>query len=829
MMAQWHQCKAKSREALLLFRLGDFYEAFYEDAHTLAKELELTLTQRQGIPMSGIPSQTIENYLEKLVAKGYLVAVAEQVEDARFAKGIVKRAITRIVSPATHLQSSLIKEKSNNYFASLAQVNRGHGLCLIDLTTGEASVTEVEEITHLFDELMRRTPSEILISTSFYRKNKEAVQHLKDAFPLRVNVKEDYCFDHQSAYKWLTSHFQVHTLDGLGLKGMVSAINAAGALFAYLVDDLHLQLSHIRSLKPDPLSSYMSIDHTTQRNLDLPLLEIHLDRTETPMGGRLLKRWFTHPLLSQTEIEKRQTAIEELIPHADKILQVLKPIRDLERLIMRTKTANLGPRDLLALAYSLEQIPRVNEEIKPFHTITDLSHVAQKIKLAIVETAPLRLTEGGIFKPGYHSELDELRTLKENSQAWLAGYQTQLRDELDIKTLKVSYTRAFGYFIEVSRGQSGKMPASFLRRQTLVNAERFISPALKEYEEKILGAEEKIAALEYQCFTELREEIATYADAILDVATKIATIDCLTALAALAKEYHYTKPIFDNTQEIELVAGRHPVIEASLPDERFIPNDTFLNKETQNLLVITGPNMAGKSTYIRQVALIVIMAQIGSFVPAKKARLCIVDKVFSRIGAHDDLSRGQSTFMVEMTETANILNNATSRSLVILDEIGRGTSTYDGIAIAWAVAEHLLTIGAKTLFATHFWELTKLSKEHKQVKNFTVAVQENEDGILFLHKILKGDTDKSYGIHVAKLAGLPLPVIKRAQKLLSELEEKKTEKKLTPPQKKQQFLLFAEPEDNSSILQQLQSIDIGRLTPLEALTKIAKWKDELRS
>lgn len=843
MMEQWHQCKSSAKGALLLFRLGDFYEAFFEDAKIVAKELEITLTERQGVPMSGVPAQTLESYLEKLVAKGFLVAVAEQMEDAKQAKGIVKRAITRIVSPATHIESTLFSEKTNNFFASIQELNATFGLCFLDLSTGEMFVSELESIKSVIDELSHRMPTELLVSVKFYRNHQEILDRLKHSLRFRLNLKEEWFFDHKNAYNTLTHHFKIHNLDGFGLKGMISSINAAGALFHYLTEDLCQNLNHVQKIQKEQLLDYLAIDETTKKHLDITscnfsLLEI-LDRTLTPMGGRLLRYWTTHPLVSPEKIKERQDAIDELIHVPHYLKTALSDIRDLERLTMRVKTDHANPRDLLALGLSLEKLPLIFKEAAKFsspllHKILSFDHnlfqVGKMIKEALIDPAPIRIHEGGIFKKGYSRELDELKLLKEEGHSWLMHYQNELRQTYDIKTLKVSYTKAFGYYIEISRGQIGKLPPSFERRQTLVNAERYISPALKEFEHKILHAEEKMLALESELFLLLRKKIHTYADEILKISHEIARIDVLFSLASIAKEYEYVRPIIDQSNMIAIEGGRHPIIETVLQKKSFIANNTLLNRETHNLILLTGPNMAGKSTYIRQVALIVILAQMGSFVPAKKAHIGIVDRIFSRIGASDDLVKGQSTFMVEMTETANILHSATEKSLVILDEIGRGTSTYDGIAIASAVAEHLLTkIKAKTLFATHFAELTRLEKEFPGVKNYRVAVQENEDGIVFLHKILEGGADKSYGIHVAKLAGLPNAVIQRAKALLSDLEEKKSQKKKSYLAKNEQLLLFSDPGPDIDLIEKLQRVDTNRLTPLEALELIVKWKDEIRS
>ncbi|MBS0649013.1 MAG: DNA mismatch repair protein MutS [Verrucomicrobia bacterium] len=799
MMSQWHACKKKAEGALLLFRLGDFYEAFEDDALILAKELDLVLTKRQETPMAGIPAHTCETYIDRLVSRGFRVAVAEQMEDPKEVKGIVKREIVRLITPGSVINSSLLNDKSHNFLACLAQVNSIYGLAILDLTTADFRVMEFQEDPELLDELGRLDPKEIVVSEKCFKHLSSSLEELKISSTL---VREEWHFDHQFAYDSLVKHFQVHTLDGFGLKGMTAAINAAGALMTYVKDDLNLHFGHIKAIHPHHLSKFMALDRITQRHLELidplhdkgkTLLQL-LDETATPMGGRLLKEWLLHPLLSVDEIQVRQDHVEKFFRASEQssaLQKSLKEVRDLERLIMRIETGYATPRDLAGLRFSLEPLPEISKILIQLGMagLTDFSALTQKIKAALVDAPPLRLSDGGIFRPGYDPELDALKILQSDSQTWLASYQTKLREEVQIKTLKVGYTQAFGYYIEVSRGQSEKMPLSFQRRQTLVNTERYISPELKEFEHKILTAEDKITFLENRLFQELRSEIAAFAETIRTAAKWIAEIDVYLSLAKVAREQRYTRPLLDNSDSLHIVEGRHPVIEASLEREAFIPNDVQFDP-SQRLLVITGPNMAGKSTYIRQVALIALLAQIGSFVPAKCAQVGVIDKLFTRIGASDDLSRGQSTFMVEMSETANILNNATSRSLVILDEIGRGTSTYDGIAIAWSVADYLLTEKgkqAKTLFATHYFELTQLEEEVPGAVNYNVAVHESEKGIVFLRKIVKGGTDKSYGIHVAKLAGLPFPVVKKAQEMLDQLHATalKNAKKPSKPQDKQ--------------------------------------------
>jgi len=829
MMAQWHSCKEAAPDTILLFRLGDFYEAFYEDAELLSKELDLTLTKRQEIPMAGVPHHMGETYVDRLVAKGYRVSIAEQLENPKDVKGIVKRGIARIVTPGTVINSSLITDKEQNYLASVFPLNQSFGLSFLDITTAAFFTFELDSEQALIDELCRVQPKELLLGKKW---GKEFAPKVKNAFRPTVHFLESWHFDHQSALDCLLRHFSVQSLDGFGLKGMSAAINAAGALLTYVQDELKLPADHIKEIRTQKNSGFMHIDQSTQRNLELayPLHEgqkeatlLHLiDGTKTPMGGRMLRSWLLHPLLDVEKIRERQDKIEKLAKEFSKLLELrrhLGEIRDLERLMMRIETGFASPRDLVSLRSSLQQLPLITPLVD--ETFDDVTFVVDKIGSALVEAPPMRLSDGGIFKEGYNEALDEFLVIKRDSKSWIANYQIRLRETLGIRTLKVGYTRAFGYYIEVSKGQSANVPTEFHRRQTLVNAERFITDELKEFEYKILSADEKISAIEGSLFTELRKEISTYAAPIRAIASAIAQIDCFAALAKLANEREYIRPTVDTSTTYEVKDGRHPVIEANL-EESFIPNDIAFNGK--QLALITGPNMAGKSTFIRQAALIVILAQIGSFVPASSAHIGIIDKVFSRIGASDDLTRGQSTFMVEMTETANILHNATERSLVILDEIGRGTSTYDGISIAWAVAEYLLSTPgrqAKTLFATHYFEMTDLTEKYQGAFNLSVAVEETGGGIVFLRKIEPGVADKSYGIHVARLAGLPHVALKSAEKKLRELENE------TPPPRKdtKQLDLFTASEaPRSPVLEELEALDPNQLSPLEALQLLLQWK-----
>lgn len=791
MMEQWQRCKGASKGAVLFFRMGDFYEAFYEDARIISEELELTLTQRGGIPMSGVPWHTCDSYVDRLVEKGYRVAIAEQTEDPKKAKGLVSREIVRFVTPGTVINSGLLGDKSYNFIAAVTQVGAIFGLAVCDITTASFRVMEVETSHELINELYRLNPSEIVVSKKFQEKQGAL---LRECGTTPLSTAEEWRFEHQTAYGYLSTHFRVPHLDGFGLKGMVAAINAAGALLAYIHEELALSIVHIREIKPYSTQENLLLDKTCQLNLELtrPLQErgrkstlLHvIDHTLTPMGGRHIREWLQKPLINLKEIGQRHDALEALLAAPEACAHLhreLKEVRDLERLMMKMCAGFATPRDLASLRLSLEKIGPIKALVRGLSSellfkcseeLTDLPVLTAELKQALVDEPPVRISEGNIFREGYHPPLDELRALMQGGKEWLARYQTTLKETTHIKNLKVSFNKIFGYYIEVSKGQAHLMPPSFDRRQTLVNCERFISPELKEYESKVLTAEERALSLEQELFVKLRTEVAAHEQSVFTSAKALAEIDALLSLAHTAKKYRYTRPKVDLSHTLSIVEGRHPVVEAVGAKEAFIPNDTALN-EQERMMLITGPNMAGKSTYIRQVALIVILAQMGSFVPARSAHIGVVDRIFTRIGASDDLSRGQSTFMVEMSETANILNNITPRSLVILDEIGRGTSTYDGVSIACAVAEFLLATEAKTLFATHYWELTELEKTISGAVNYHASVQEWNNTIVFLHKIAKGGTDRSYGIHVARLAGLPLSVIHRAGSILTRLESRK--------------------------------------------------------
>jgi DNA mismatch repair protein MutS len=784
MMAQWRACKEEARDALLLFRLGDFYEAFEEDANKVATLLGIVLTQRQGTPMCGVPVHSLDVSIDKLIAQGFKVAIAEQMEEPVPGKGLVKRAVSRIITPGTVMQSELIQPTLNRYIASLMQISSLFGLAVLDVTTGEFVAMEWDQEQPLLEELHRLRPAELLVTRTFQSSRPQFLSQLSLNFSFLLNEREEWQFHPESALNVLLNHFHLSSLDSTNLAGRMAAWSAAGALLLYLKEDLRMPLLHVTRITVPGVQQHMLLDRATFKNLELDSLRTFLDRTATAMGARLLRHWLAQPQLSLVEIQERQEVIAHFLAVTEKMQllhQFLRGVRDLERLMARLSLRTASPRDVLALGVSLKQIPailaqlqemKLSQMVSPF----TLGSLATEITAALREQLPLRTSEGGLFKEGMYPELDQLRALKTEAVDWIARYQSILREQTGIKTLKVGYTRAFGYYIEVGRGKGEHVPAHFQRRQTLVNGERFVTEELKRHESEVLLAEERLQALEEQFFEQLRQKCIEHLEEVLFLAKQLARVDVLLALALVAQEQKLVRPVLDEGDQIVIRNGRHPVLENVLGRSRFIANDIHLHSEKQ-LLLLTGPNMGGKSTYIRQVALIVILAQMGSYIPADFAQIGVVDKLFSRIGASDDLARGHSTFMVEMSETAYILNNVTPRSLVLLDELGRGTSTYDGIAIAWAVSEFLLKKRVKTLFATHYWELTQLDQQCERVFNMHVAIQETGGAVLFLHRILPGPANRSYGVHVAKLAGMPPIVVHRAEQLLKTLEKQKKEKK----------------------------------------------------
>ncbi len=798
-MKQYREIKRQHLDAILLFRMGDFYEMFDQDAVTASKVLEITLTARnksKGIetPLCGFPHHAAEGYIAKLIRRGFKVAVCEQVEDPKLAKGIVKREVIRVVTPGTVLDSSLLDAKDNNYLASLYPAKDGYGLSFLDISTGDFIIAQIDgrgNLVELDTILARFNPREIVLPKGH---QSDTVLSLLLQYTQAINTCDDWTFDWQMANRALLDHFKTASLEGFGCGGMKNGISAAGAALRYIEETQKTGLANIRGIKPFLVRSYMVLDSSCQRNLELvrniydgsskgTLLSV-LDFTATSIGGRRLREWLLNPLMDASEIEQRLDAVAEIKNDhqlRSDLRSGLGAVYDLERLISRVSLGAADARDMLALKQSFTALPRIREMLSPCNSrlICDLatgwdylSDVFRLIDSAISDDPPYTLREGRLIKKGHNKELDELRSVSSEGKGRIAGIERRERERTGIGSLKVSYNKVFGYYIEVTKTNLQHVPQDYIRKQTLANAERFITPELKEYEDKVLGAEEKILDKEFQLFQQVREIVAGSTVRIQDVARRLAVLDCLASLAEAAARNNYTRPVIIEGDTLRIAEGRHPVIEQISAEERFIPNDTLLNCDEHQLVILTGPNMAGKSTYMRQVAVLTIMAQMGSFVPASEAQIGLVDRIFTRVGASDFISRGQSTFMVEMNETASILNNATDRSLIILDEIGRGTSTFDGISIAWAVAEHIHTkIRARTLFATHYHELTELALAMDRVKNYTVAIKEWNDQIIFLRKVVEGGADKSYGIQVARLAGLPQTVIQRAKEVLANLEQ----------------------------------------------------------
>jgi DNA mismatch repair protein MutS len=777
MMQQYRRVKHQiPADALLLFRLGDFYEMFFDDAKVAAGLLNLTLTQRHGVPMAGIPHHAAETYIGKLLRHGKKVAICDQLEDAKPGK-LVQRDITQILSPGTHFDAHLLRAERNNFFAAVCADAGRFGLALIDLTTGDFKVTELATVEQLQNELTRARPAEIICPS-------EDIEHLKSNIQ-NLAPYDGWTFERETAFFTLRDHFKTQSLDGFGARDLTVGIGAAGAALHYLQQSLRRNTGHIHRLAVYSVTDFMVLDAVTQRNLELldakHSLAHCMDRTRTPMGARLLREWLTRPLRDVAGIVARQEVVQSFCDAPSMLAEFrehLGQVRDMERTLGRLSVGTGTARDLIALKESLAALPKLRATVvrptglmaKLVSQITELPEIVDLISRAMEDAPPLALKEGGMIRAGYSAELDELRHASKSGKDWIAALQQKEIERTGIASLKVRFNSVFGYYIEVTKSNLSKVPADYIRKQTVATGERYYTPELKEMEGRILGADEKANALEFELFLEVRKTVLEKSAQIQQSAAAIAQLDVLAGFAELARHQNYCRPTVNDGSRIEIADGRHPVLEQTLIEERFVPNDVLLDSENQ-ILIITGPNMAGKSTYIRQVALLVVMAQVGSFIPATRATIGLVDRIFTRIGATDDLSRGQSTFMVEMNETANILNHATGKSLVVLDEIGRGTSTFDGLSIAWAVAEYLHGAGAKTLFATHYHELTELAAILPRVKNYNVAVREWHDQVIFLHKILPGGTDKSYGIQVARLAGLPKEVIARAKEVLANLEE----------------------------------------------------------
>lgn len=860
MMKQYLAIKEQHPDSILFFRLGDFYEMFFEDAEKASRVLEITLTSRDGgssnkIPMCGIPHHAADTYIAKLIEKGFRVAICEQVEDPRSAKGIVKREVTRVITPGTVTEASMLDEFKYNFIMSIIKEELGYGISVAEVSTGYFAMSEItgrRAFAELMDEISRLKPVECILPEEI-AANTELVQKLQSTFKFSVEFFSQPAFNYKNAYSLLTEHFGTCSLDGYGCENSKLGIKAAGGLLAYLKNTQKSQLTHVNKITPYTTENYMLLDSATRRNLELTqtirenqkkgsLLWV-LDHTVTAMGARLLKVWIEQPLTDSDKIRERLDSVEELATNVflmSDLRKLLNRVYDLERLAGRIAYGTANARDLAALKSSLEILPDLHSAMinvcspgimSVYNSLDLMKDVHALIRDSIQEEPPFSLRDGGIIRSGYNDEVDKLRTASREGKTWIAALEAKERERTGIKSLKVGYNKVFGYYIEITRANFSSVPDDFIRKQTLANAERFITPELKEYENLILGAEDRLTQLEYDLFCEIRNLINREVPRIQRCAELISTLDVYQSLAKAAVENNFTKPAINNNGLIEIEAGRHPVVEKVLGNEPFIPNDTYLDGSGHRLDIITGPNMAGKSTYMRQVALISLMTQIGCFVPAEKSNICIVDRIFTRVGASDDLSTGQSTFMVEMNEVANILNNATSQSLIILDEIGRGTSTFDGLSIAWAVAEYILDqkkVGAKTLFATHYHELTELADIFPGVQNHSIAVKEKGEDIIFLRKIVPGGADRSYGIQVARLAGLPNEVLMRAREVLHTLE---TTEDLAKGQREAasarnrniqtvpdlQISIFGDPVPVDPLVEEIKNLDILNLTPIEAL------------
>jgi len=857
LMEQYLAIKRQHKDAILFFRMGDFYEMFYEDAKTGSRVLGITLTSRAhgksaDVPLAGFPHHALDSYLARMVRAGHRVAICEQIEDPKLAKTVVKREVLEVVTPGTTIADELLETKRNNYLLALYLSGTNCGVARVDVSTGEFQAAEVAK-SAVREQVLSLEPAEILLCES---QREQLLEQLEEPRPFTVTCRDDWSFQYDYAYETLTDHFGTLSMRGFGLEEMTAAVAAAGAVIVYLRENQREKLVHINRISRLHDAEAMIIDSTTRRNLELirpmndssassTLLSV-LDRTVTPMGGRQLVSWLLSPLLQPDRINQRLDAVGELCRESglrNECIDALKQAGDLERLLAKFVTGRANARDALAVLATLRVTARIRDimaKVKSArlralsqegHLLSDL---AAEIERAVVDQPPLSITEGGIFRPGYNEELDELREIAYSGKDWIARLQKSEREKTGIPSLKVNYNKVFGYYIEVTKPHLARVPPHYTRKQTLVNAERFIIQELKEYEEKILGAEEKMASLEYDLFNALRQEVMDQAEKLQDNARRLARIDVFNSLAAAAVDNDYSRPVVDLGNGIEIRDGRHPVVERLLPlGESFVANDTKIDSERDQILIVTGPNMAGKSTYLRQVGLIVILAQMGSFVPARKAIVGAVDRLFTRVGASDNLAAGTSTFLNEMNETANILNNATPRSLILLDEIGRGTSTFDGLSIAWSVAEYLHNtprVAAKTIFATHYHELTELERVLARVKNYNVAVREWDDQVVFLRKIVPGGCDHSYGIHVAQLAGLPEGVILRAREVLQNLESEALNAGNVPKlaqhrgigRRDRQMNLFVELE--KSLRRELSKIDPNQLTPLDALKKLDELK-----
>ena len=875
MMVEYKKTKEQYPDCILFYRLGDFYEMFFEDAVTVSRELSLTLTGKEcGLeeraPMCGVPYHAVESYLTKLVQKGYKVAIAEQMEDPKLAKGLVRREVIRVVTPGTLTSSQALDETKNNFLMGIVYLGDCFGIASCDITTGDFFVTEVQSERELLDELAHFTPSEIVCNQAFFMSGID-MDELKNRCQAYISALDPRFFSDDGCRRILKEHYRVASLDGLGLGDCPTGVIAAGAVMQYMYETQKSDLSHITSITPYSTGQYMVLDVSTRRNLELletlrekqkrgTLLWV-LDKTRTAMGARLLRSFIEQPLIRKEAILERQNGVEELNLNyisREEIREYLNSIYDLERLIGRISYKTANARDLLSFKSSLDMLPYIRDLLREFTSpvlvqicedLDPLEDLRDLIASAIVDEPPLSVREGNMIREGFNGEADQLRNAKTEGKTWLAELEARERDKTGIKNLKIKFNKVFGYYFEVTNSFKDLVPEYFVRKQTLVNAERFTTPELKELEDVILGAEDKLISLEYDLFCQVRDQVASQVVRIQKTAKAIASIDVFTSLSLVATRNNYVKPKINEKGVIQIKNGRHPVVELMLRDDLFVANDTCLDNGKNRISIITGPNMAGKSTYMRQTALIVLMAQIGSFVPADEANIGICDRIFTRVGASDDLASGQSTFMVEMTEVANILRNATKNSLLILDEIGRGTSTFDGLAIAWAVVEYICNtkvLGAKTLFATHYHELTELEGTLSGVNNYCIAVKEQGDDIVFLRKIVKGGADKSYGIQVAKLAGVPDPVIRRAKELVEELASADItarakeiaemnaasggHKPVPKPDDVElaQLTLFDTVREDD-IIQEIGEMELGTMTPIDALNTLYRLQTRLKN
>ena len=875
MMRHYMETKKEYPDCILFYRLGDFYEMFFDDALTASKVLEITLTGKEcGLPerapMCGVPYHAVDSYLYRLVQNGYKVAIAEQMEDPKLAKGLVKREVIRVVTPGTITSAQALDETKNNYLMGIVYMDGKYGVSTADITTGEFLVTEVDSGRELFDEINKFSPSEIICNNAFYMSGVD-IDELKNRYNVAVSALDSHFFGDESCRKILREHFKVGSLSGLGLDDYSTGVIAAGAVMAYMYETQKSTLEHITSITPYCTGQSMIIDTSTRRNLELvetmrekqkrgTLLWV-LDKTKTAMGARLLRTWIEQPLIHKEEIIRRQDVVEELnmsYISREELCEYLNPIYDLERLIGRISYKTANPRDLIAFKTSLEMLPHIKRLLGEFRSavfkeleadLDPLEDLYSLIERAIEDDPPITVRDGGMIKEGFSEEADRLRQAKTEGKDWLAQLESREKEKTGIKNLKIKFNKVFGYYFEVTNSFKSLVPDYFIRKQTLTNAERYTTDELKELEDIIMGAEEKLVSLEYDLFCQVRDEIASQVVRIQKTAKAIAGIDVFCSLSAVASRHNYVKPAINEKGVIQIKNGRHPVVEQMMRDDLFVANDTFLDNGKNRLSIITGPNMAGKSTYMRQVALIVLMAQLGSFVPVQEADIGICDRIFTRVGASDDLASGQSTFMVEMTEVANILRNATKHSLLVLDEIGRGTSTFDGLSIAWAVIEHISNtklLGAKTLFATHYHELTELEGTIAGVKNYCIAVKEQGDDIVFLRKIVRGGADKSYGIQVAKLAGVPDSVIARAKEIAEELSDNDitsrakeiaqagatvTQHKAVPKPDEvdMQQLSFFDTVKDDDIVRELEGLELSTMTPIDALNTLYRLQTKLKN